>query len=190
MVNFGIRYEVETPRHEASYAQSVISLNVPNPGATTASGTPLLGALIFGGNWPGLSGTSATGARTYLKDFGPRVGFSYAPETLFGRFRNTVVRGGYAIYYAPLSYGDFGVSLTDGFTASPSWGSTDGYSHAFDPKTGNPVLLSTGVPAYPPPPNLDPAQQNGGFGGGFGGPTRSEERRVGKECRSRWSPYH
>src|SRR2546430_9215489 len=21
-------------------------------------------------------------------------------------------------------------------------------------------------------------------------PTRSEERRVGKECRSRWSPYH
>ena len=34
---------------------------------------------------------------------------------------------------------------------------------------------------------------------GFGGPTvthdgvthrRSEERRVGKECRSRWSPYH
>ena len=25
---------------------------------------------------------------------------------------------------------------------------------------------------------------------GFGMLTRSEERRVGKECRSRWSPYH
>ena len=24
----------------------------------------------------------------------------------------------------------------------------------------------------------------------FGHTTRSEERRVGKECRSRWSPYH
>src|SRR3712207_7678193 len=24
----------------------------------------------------------------------------------------------------------------------------------------------------------------------FGVPFRSEERRVGKECRSRWSPYH
>src|SRR3712207_8052041 len=24
----------------------------------------------------------------------------------------------------------------------------------------------------------------------FLGPDRSEERRVGKECRSRWSPYH
>ena len=25
---------------------------------------------------------------------------------------------------------------------------------------------------------------------GSGKSTRSEERRVGKECRSRWSPYH
>src|SRR5258708_39692570 len=25
---------------------------------------------------------------------------------------------------------------------------------------------------------------------GSAGPSRSEERRVGKECRSRWSPYH
>ena len=25
---------------------------------------------------------------------------------------------------------------------------------------------------------------------GLVGDTRSEERRVGKECRSRWSPYH
>src|ERR1035438_7701091 len=27
-------------------------------------------------------------------------------------------------------------------------------------------------------------------GGGHSGRGRSEERRVGKECRSRWSPYH
>ena len=27
-------------------------------------------------------------------------------------------------------------------------------------------------------------------GDGRSGLTRSEERRVGKECRSRWSPYH
>ena len=26
--------------------------------------------------------------------------------------------------------------------------------------------------------------------GKAGGRKRSEERRVGKECRSRWSPYH
>ena len=29
-----------------------------------------------------------------------------------------------------------------------------------------------------------------GFGPGLALPVRSEERRVGKECRSRWSPYH
>ena len=28
------------------------------------------------------------------------------------------------------------------------------------------------------------------FLGGFMARSRSEERRVGKECRSRWSPYH
>src|SRR3712207_2807854 len=30
----------------------------------------------------------------------------------------------------------------------------------------------------------------GTVGGAVGGILRSEERRVGKECRSRWSPYH
>ena len=30
----------------------------------------------------------------------------------------------------------------------------------------------------------------GPAGGRFGSRDRSEERRVGKECRSRWSPYH
>ena len=29
-----------------------------------------------------------------------------------------------------------------------------------------------------------------GFGIGMNAAARSEERRVGKECRSRWSPYH
>src|SRR3989449_1008311 len=29
-----------------------------------------------------------------------------------------------------------------------------------------------------------------GTGRGAAGAARSEERRVGKECRSRWSPYH
>ena len=30
----------------------------------------------------------------------------------------------------------------------------------------------------------------GDWGLGIGPNPRSEERRVGKECRSRWSPYH
>ncbi|GAC1505058.1 MAG: hypothetical protein NVS1B11_01900 [Terriglobales bacterium] len=57
----------------------------------------------------------------------------------------------------------FGQALTDGFTASPSFISNDSYSPA--------LLLDTGIPSYPKPPNLDPAQDNGGSGGGFGGIT-------------------
>src|SRR2546422_9138193 len=39
----------------------------------------------------------------------------------------------------------------------------------------------------------DGANQHGNrqaVGEGHANPPRSEERRVGKECRSRWSPYH
>src|SRR6267378_3559935 len=81
--NLGFRYDVDTPRHEAYGAQSVLDLNTPNPGA---GGT--LGALIYGPN--------ATGAKTYYKNFGPRIGFAYAPEKLFGRFSQMVIRGGYS----------------------------------------------------------------------------------------------
>ena len=36
----------------------------------------------------------------------------------------------------------------------------------------------------------DTAKDHGGFVAGVLKGGRSEERRVGKECRSRWSPYH
>ena len=45
--------------------------------------------------------------------------------------------------------------------------------------------IRKGVRVYeegqPTPKSMDPVEE---------GYKRSEERRVGKECRSRWSPYH
>src|SRR3712207_8811020 len=41
----------------------------------------------------------------------------------------------------------------------------------------------------PPPVGSDPVD-DGPNGSSEPDETRSEERRVGKECRSRWSPYH
>ena len=38
--------------------------------------------------------------------------------------------------------------------------------------------------------NLSPAHRRGQRREDPGPVLRSEERRVGKECRSRWSPYH
>ena len=132
-LNLGLRWDVDTPRHEAYGDQSVLSLTAPN---TLTPGQS--GALIFG--------KSATGANTYYKDFGPRIGFAYAPDFA----RNTVIRGGYSIYYAPLTYSDFGGNLTTGFSLNPNFQSPDNFTPVSS--------FSAGFPAFTPPakdPTLD-----------------------------------
>jgi hypothetical protein len=151
--NIGLRYDVDTPRHEATGAQSVLDLTAPNNGTTTGSkpvpiSPAVPGALIYGAN--------ATGAKTYHKDFGPRLGFAYAPEKLFGYIRNIAIRGGYGIYYSALSYSDFGDSLTSGTSVTPDFKSQNGFA---------PVQsLGAGFPSFTPPSNTkDPALLNGSF---------------------------
>jgi len=150
-LNIGLRYDVDTPRHEAKGAMSVLDLTAPNsgdplPGVPISPAVP--GALIYGSN--------ARGANTYYKDFAPRFGFAYAPERLLGRLRNMAIRGGYGIYYAALSYSDFGDSLTSGTTVNPDFKS----QNAFSPVQS----LDAGFPSYTPPSNAkDPALLNGGF---------------------------
>src|SRR5216684_7591925 len=46
------------------------------------------------------------------------------------------------------------------------------------------------LPIYPHAPATPDAARHRGHHGELGVADRSEERRVGKECRSRWSPYH
>ena len=137
-VNIGLRWEINTPRHEATGANSVLSLAAPN---ALTPGQP--GALIFG--------KSATGAKTYYKALGPRLGFAYSPD----RLPNTVFRGAYSIYYAPLSYSDFGGNLTTGWTVNPNFQNTDNFT---------PVQsVDAGFAAYAPPsqdPTLNTFTQN------------------------------
>lgn len=127
-LNLGLRWDIETPRNESTGAQSVLSLTANNP---LTPGQP--GALIYG--------KSATGADTYFKNFGPRIGFAWSP---YGNAK-TVVRGGYSIYYAPLSYSDFGDNLGSGTTAEPNFQNVDNFT---------PIQsLDAGFPAYTPPSN-------------------------------------
>jgi outer membrane receptor protein involved in Fe transport len=127
-LNLGLRWDVDTPRHEATGAQSVLDLTAQN---SATPGFP--GALIYG--------KDATGAKTYYKNFGPRIGFAYSPHFM----PNTVLRGGYSIYYAPLSYSDFGSALTSGTTATPDFKSPDNFT---------PVQSwDVGFPAFTPPSN-------------------------------------
>jgi hypothetical protein len=62
----------------------------------------------------------------------------------------------------------------------------DGTPVAAALRTGRAVF--TGPMIRDLPQRVDPAQVRRSLGLGPG--PRSEERRVGKECRSRWSPYH
>src|SRR2546425_10066513 len=52
---------------------------------------------------------------------------------------------------------------------------------------GDSIRVTAGSPALPGRPATG---GRGGAAAGLNYPLRSEERRVGKECRSRWSPYH
>ena len=54
------------------------------------------------------------------------------------------------------------------------------------PRTTNAIRT---LPPHPAPSG-PPSPQGEGFVGEGPSSPRSEERRVGKECRSRWSPYH
>jgi hypothetical protein len=129
-LNLGLRWDVDTPRHEATGAQSVLSLTATNP---DSPGQP--GALIYG--------KSATGAKTYFKNFGPRLGFAYSPD----RAPGTVIRGAYSIYYAALFYSDFGGNLSSGTTANPNFQNPDKFTPASS--------LDAGFPSYTLPSNAD-----------------------------------
>lgn len=143
-LNLGLRYDVDTPRHEDHGDQSSLNLNIPNPGAPGENG-----ALVYG--------SASNQGQTYYKDFGPRIGFAYAPTQMFGHIRNMVVRGGYAIYYAALFYDDLPtgtIQFSNGNVVQPTFTSQDSFT---------PVQsLSAGFPNFAPPVNsTDPTRLNG-----------------------------
>jgi hypothetical protein len=63
------------------------------------------------------------------------------------------LRGGYSIYYAPLTYSDFGLNFLTGTSASPSFTSADNFTPLQSPDAG--------FPTYAKPPSFDPAVYNG-----------------------------
>jgi len=89
-LNFGIRYELETPYHER-YNRVAWGFNPAPPFPIQVPGLSLHG----GAEFAGVNGYSASEGNLDTNNFGPRFGFAYQ------LFRNTVLRGGYGLFYSP-----------------------------------------------------------------------------------------
>ncbi|HEY9126038.1 MAG TPA: hypothetical protein VIM62_02885, partial [Acidobacteriaceae bacterium] len=135
-LNLGIRYSVDAPRSEAHNLTS----NFEQTAADPASG--LQGALVFGTTCK----CNTKWINAWYKNVEPRIGFAYSP---LGSGSKLVVRGGYAIEYAPLFYSDGGVNMGAGYYSSPGFSSVNSFSAAFN--------ANNGFPAFPAPPVLNPS---------------------------------
>lgn len=135
-LNLGLRYSVDLPRSEAHNLTSNFEETASDP----ASG--LSGALVFGTTCH----CNAKWINPWYKDLAPRVGFAYSP---FGAGSKAVIRGGYAIEYAPLFYADGGVDMGAGYYSNPGFTSINTFTDAFN--------ANDGFPAFAAPPVLNPS---------------------------------
>lgn len=157
-LNFGVRWDISTPTREKYNNWSFIDPYLENPGA---GGRP--GSLVFAGNIAGAGDPASFGRpypeSIYYKAFAPRFGFAYAVNP------KTVVRGGYGIFYQPLSYPGWNSGVSggrDGFNTSVVLSSTDG---GITPAT----LFSKGFTGaqYQAPPFFDLSFDNGKYPGAY-----------------------
>ncbi len=137
-LNLGLRWDIDVPREESRNDTSNFSPTTPNPAANN-----LPGALVFGN----ICHCNSRWADTKFHDLGPRLGFAFNPKG--GRF---VIRGGYGVIYSPLQYTDFGGSQVQGYSATPTFNSPNGFNPAFQ--------WDNGFPSYALPPFLNPSVAN------------------------------
>lgn len=112
MLNLGFRYDYDTP-----WWERFNRITDWNPSATSPLQVPGL-ALVGGLDFPGAGGLSRYQFNPDMKSgLQPRVGFAYSLGM------NTVIRGGYGIFMAPVVGGGFNGNAVPntGFLGSTSW---------------------------------------------------------------------
>jgi hypothetical protein len=142
-LNYGLRYDLDIPASEAQDRFSMVDPTLPNPGAGG-----ILGAYTYFGSGTGRNGKTRP-QDIYKKAFGPRVGFAYSINT------NTVLRGGYGIFYEPLKEGSFADQDGLGFFNRQT----------ITPTNGGPIQIDKGVTRiFPDSGPFTPDGQNGSNG--------------------------
>lgn len=101
-INLGLRWEMESPYTER-FDRSSYGFDSSSPNPVQVPGLNLRGGLLFAG----VNGTPRTQGKRDTNNFGPRFGFAYQVA------KNTVIRGGYALFYASSA------ALVDQFSAIP-----------------------------------------------------------------------
>ncbi|MFN7922699.1 MAG: TonB-dependent receptor [Bryobacteraceae bacterium] len=141
-LNYGLRYEIQTPTADVLGRLSFMDPSLANPGAGNVPG-----AYVFGGNGTGRQGWTQIFDTKY-KNFAPRIGFAYQ------LMKNTVFRGGYGIFYLEYIDGNIG-RPQNGFSITPSFASADnGLTPAFNWDNGFPQNFNR-------PPLISPTVVNG-----------------------------
>ena len=107
-LNLGIRYDYNSPWTERY--NRITDLNYTSPSPLQVPGLNLMGGLAF----PGVNGVPRGQFNPVRTNFAPRFGFAYAMD------HSTVLRGGYGIFYAPITGGGYNGSAVpiSGFQAT------------------------------------------------------------------------
>jgi Carboxypeptidase regulatory-like domain len=96
-LNYGLGYSIDTPLRNHQFGGEAIACLIPGQTSRIFPTAPL------GINYPGDPGCSTSArATTLYTEFGPRVGFAWAPDLGFisgGNSKKFSVRGGFGIYY-------------------------------------------------------------------------------------------
>ena len=145
-LNLGLRWDLDIPRTERFDRLQTFNPTVPSPLAGPAGLPNLRGGIVFAG----VNGLSRRQFDPQWHNLNPRFGFAYQPS------RNTVVRGGIGIFFAPTLRGAGATVGSTGYGATTNWaGSPDGLTPAtylsnpfpsgLNLSSGNSLGLLTGI---------------------------------------------
>jgi hypothetical protein len=126
-LNLGLRYNLDIGQNESHDRTAWMDLEAANPLGQQV-GLPLRGLLRFAGD----GGNSRNLLKTDTNNFSPRVGIAWQAG------KNTAIRTGYGIYYAPVWISAYDINVYPGYNSNTPWVATlDGLvpqnylSHAF-----------------------------------------------------------